>query len=505
MKRFIFYIIIITFCYSLNFSQSLYNDFNRDNISAYEIVADVGSIKITAEEFFYNYEFGPSFTKKVPNSKNVHLKYMIQEKLLALEAMETGKLNKSTIDNVYFDIVGDLATEELFKDEIIEQIKIDSSEIKKATHEKLIEVEFKWLFTEVKDEAEQYYKLLNSGISFDSLFNDQINDKVFVDQRSLKMTLFDLRKKNLNLYNLYSSLKQIDYSQPIFVDGGWYIISLVNQTELLLQTQSDYEQSYQKSFDVLAKIKMDSLSDLYVHHLMLENNPIIKREAFNVLRSYIGKFVLDSNTFIDWELAEKKELALEKIGLKNYNYNDLILVESVGNNFTLENFINWYRNRELHLKFQKTDLIEFSKSLENLVWRMVRDKLLITEAKEKNYYENEWVKKQSSWWKDKITYSVFKNEMLKTFNIAGNEITIEDNPNLTDDEKHDVKFTQKIFQALQTAKKKYPISINYNLLSKINVSTENDIHAIELYTAKNRGLIPRPAYPSIDNEWATWQ
>ncbi len=69
----------------------------------------------------------------------------------------------------------------------------------------------------------------------------------------------------------------------------------------------------------------------------------------------------------------------------------------------------------------------------------------------------------------------------------------------------DIKSIQKIFQVLNSARKKYPITINFENLERINVSIENSKHAVDLYTAKNGGLIPRPAYPSIDNEWAKWE
>ena len=250
---------------------------------------------------------------------------------------------------------------------------------------------------------------------------------------------------------------------------------------------------------------MDSLSDLHVNNMMIRHKPIIKREAFTVLRSYIGKFILDSNKFSEWELLEKKDFALNTLNMeKNSDYNNITLVETAGNNYTLEDFIIWYRNRELHLKFNKENLIEFSKSLRNMVWRMVRDKLLIAEAKEKNYYEDSWVKKQSTWWKDKITYSVFRNEVLNSLNMESNEINIGLKNNINDDET-EIKSNQKIFQLLNSARKKYPVTINHESLDKINVSTENDEHTIDFYTAKNGGLIPRPAYPSIDNDWAKWQ
>ena len=49
------------------------------------ILANAGDKKITVREFLYGYEFGPAFPKKVKNSKEVYLNYLINEKLLASE------------------------------------------------------------------------------------------------------------------------------------------------------------------------------------------------------------------------------------------------------------------------------------------------------------------------------------------------------------------------------------------------------------------------------------
>jgi len=54
-------------------------------------------------------------------------------------------------------------------------------------------------------------------------------------------------------------------------------------------------------------------------------------------------------------------------------------------------------------------------------------------------------------------------------------------------------------------KKKYKISINKDVLNKIKVSSENDKNAIDMYIVKRGNLIPRLAYPSIDNDWASWE
>ena len=44
-----------------------------------------------------------------------------------------------------------------------------------------------------------------------------------------------------------------------------------------------------------------------------------------------------------------------------------------------------------------------------------------------------------------------------------------------------------------------------NVLDKIKVSSENDKKAIDMYIVKRGNLIPRPAFPSIDNDWASWE
>jgi len=67
------------------------------------------------------------------------------------------------------------------------------------------------------------------------------------------------------------------------------------------------------------------------------------------------------------------------------------------------------------------------------------------------------------------------------------------------------ELSKKILHKVLELKKKYKVVINEKILDKIKVSTENDKRAIELYVAKRGNLIPRPAYPSIDNDWVNWE
>ena len=61
---------------------------------------------------------------------------------------------------------------------------------------------------------------------------------------------------------------------------------------------------------------MDILSDQYVKELFVDENPIIKRDVFNVLRSYLGKFILTPEKYSEWELDNKLDIALSNLGIK---------------------------------------------------------------------------------------------------------------------------------------------------------------------------------------------
>jgi len=61
------------------------------------VVATVGPIEITAQEFLLSYEFGPAFTKRRKESRQRYLEFMVNEKLLALDARAHGLQNSARV------------------------------------------------------------------------------------------------------------------------------------------------------------------------------------------------------------------------------------------------------------------------------------------------------------------------------------------------------------------------------------------------------------------------
>ncbi len=180
-------------------------------------------------------------------------------------------------------------------------------------------------------------------------------------------------------------------SNPIEADDGWYIFKIHNVWQNIITTETEMIRLRQESINSLKKNKMDKLSDDYVHKLLLNRNPIIKRQGFNILRSYLGIYNLTEEKYNEWNLSQKLDEALAALQVTKENIGRTIVVEVIDGTILLEEFLVWYRNRSQYIKFNKTSLQSYSSSVESLVWRMVRDKLLTGQAYKRNFQQTESV------------------------------------------------------------------------------------------------------------------
>ena len=506
-----FFVVFISFCVHLSAQDGL-PDFDAflDQPVFNKILAKVGNIEITAEEFFYSYEFGPAFIKKGNDSKERHLKYMINEKLLAADGYSRKIDTSDQANEMYTAFRTDLATEELFKDEVLAKVELTQKEIDALISQKQIEIELKWIYTQSKDEMMQLFKSLEQGISFDSLYHSQFNDSIFISDRYLKTDRYQLEKKNPALAQIIDTLKIGDVTAPVHTPDGWYILKIENLWISLITTESELEKLREEAVRAITKREMDRLSDLYVHELMLDNNPLIKGNTFSIARSYIAGFRLTKEIYDEWGLSQKLNDAIAKLdSSERDNLSNQILVEMKQRNITLGDFLIWYRNRDQYLKFNKNDLNSFTGSLEQYIWRMIRDDLLFQVAEENGYFEKEIVKKQSGWWKDKIVYSMVRNELTNSILIENEEVgSAKSDVSDSADQRDEIisqELAVKMLRTIQKLKQKYPVTINNEVFSTIKVTSENDPAAIEVYSVKKGGLIPRPAYPTIDFDWQSWE
>lgn len=477
-----------------------------DSFEQSSIIAKVDTLIITKEEYFYSYEYGPAFIKRIPNSKEKHLEYLINEKLLALEGYSNNiDTNRQVIQTIK-TYKADLSTEEMFKDKILSKIKNSDDEIDTVITEKQLEVSLRWLYAESDSTIVDYLFKLNSGTPFDSLFLAQLNDSTILEDRSLNTSRYIIGRNNPALTSIIDTLNTKSYSAPVHTNDGWYILYLDNFSQNNLISETEHTRLKEEAVTALTKRKMDFLSDKYVDSLMKSSYAIIKNPSFRILSSYLGKIILDDELYEKWNLENKLNEVLSEIDFDDSkNINKLELVSLQNNYISISDFLEWFWLRDQYIKFNKSSAQTFSQSLESVIWRMVRDELLTREAYSCGYQNHIEVQKQLNWWSDKIVYSAINNEIKNSVLLEYGEINFSNSTEKNENAKLDSEYMSKVFRTLSGLKKKYIVKINKDTLESLKVSTENDKKAIDFYTVKKGGLIPRTPYPTIDYDWINWE
>ncbi len=497
-----------------------------DTLSTDVVVARVGPESITAREFFFSYLFGPSFVKKRPDSRRRHLDFMIYEKLLALGGRSNGKEGDPRVAGNLAAVEGDMATEELYRDDVLSTVRLTDGEIAKAVQGDRVEVTVRWLYVPDRAAADGLMHTLQAGTSFDSLFQLQCADSsISPDDRSMTVTMFQLLRRNAPMAQIVEQLSVGKPSGAVQGPDGWYIVQVDSQWVNAVTTASAEAEAETNARQALMQMKADSLSGVYTQTIMLDADPVIQRRAFDILRAHLGIQLLPPERFEAWGLADRFRAENDSVDyVRADSTASLPLITMRVGIITLGEFLQWYRLRELNLKLRLTSPEAFFLSLEDLVWRMVRDELLVRRAMNRRLEERPGVVVQKRWWRDKLLYQVAKDSLRRT--ITWSDSTLQDwyvqHPGsfrdsagvvrpydeVRDDvlrEWYERALSERLLRALTRLKAQYPVSVDEHNLRRIPVDAEHDPRAIDVVVAKKGGTFPRPAFPTIDVFWQTWQ
>lgn len=469
------------------------------------VVAWVGKKPITVREFMASYEFGPGFPKRQKDSKRVHLSYMINEKLLALQGEDKKYDTTVLYKTLHRALLSDIATEELYRQRIMPRVKLSETEINDAIADKNNEIYLRWLFFTSNDAAQSAYTRLQQAAVFDSLFSAQITDSSMRDQRTFKTDRFKLWQKNPMLARIADSLKVGSLTKPVQAGDGWYIVTIDSMYQNPILNESEMLKERQEVTAVLQTKKMDAYAGRYVDSLIRLQKPVIDGKAFQIIRGYIGRYELSKEVFASWGLQGKADSAYASLDNgKKLPPGALPLVRLADTQLTINDMIVWYTNLVDYLHINKDDKASFSANVESLIWRMVRDYILTKTAQSEGLEQSLAVTNQISWWQDKILYAMVREDLKNALYLDKPETSLALlNPKT--DKDMSVEINKKLFRELLGLKAKHKVVINEPLLKKVAVLDEENPKAIDAYIVKKGGLFPHPAFPSIDTYWQSWQ
>lgn len=480
------------------------------------ILANIGPWKVTAQEFLLSYEYGPAFTKRSSDSKKHYLTYMIYEKLLALDGYHRGLQSSPTVKEILDEVEADLATEELYKDDVLHGVTISDKEIARGVSKENVHLGLKWLYAKTKEDIFRQAKLLRDGASFDSLFAAECPDSITAENRSMQTTGFRLEMKNPALAAAIDSLPAGKLTPPISAPDGWYIVKITDAWTNPIITETDNTKLHEDVRRALLQHVSDSLSDHYVHRMLLAQDPVIDKESFYILRAYLGKKFLSAEKYASWGIGKERELEKYPNPDSAELYRPNVLVRMKNSKFLMGDFLNWEKPRDLYIRLDAKSARSYDASVEDIVWRMVRDRLLTAEAYRRGLQKRESVAKQTTWWEEKLVYRTAKMEIDDNVNRDDSTLLRYYHEHEKDyrDEKGNIRpfaevkedvgrdsfayqETSMLLHKILKLKQQYTVKINDDALKELHVEVENYPKAIDVYTVKKGGSFrTRPSLPS---------
>ena len=495
-----------------------------DTLIANTIVARVGPVAITAQEFFDSYAFGPAFVKRQADARRRHLDYMISEKILALGERAKGNAQDPRVAAGVDAVEGDLATEELYREDVLSGVHVSGEEVAVAARRRNVEVTVRWVYAAERKDIDTLAHRLDRGETFDRIFAEECRN-VPREDRSMKVNMMDLMMRNAAMGRIVENLHPGVPSGIIIVPDGHYIVQVDSVWTTAITTATAEAEARSDARRALTEHKADSLSGIYVQGLMLGAEPVIQRRSFDILRASLGAQMLNDSTFAAWGLADRfrtngDSVVYTQIG--RYDQDTLVTLHTGA--VTIGGFLGWYHVREQNLKLRLTGPQEFFLSLQDLVWRMVRDELLVRKATDRKLQNRPGVTAQKRWWEDKLLYQVAKDSLAKT--ITWTDSTLRayydahprfrrdplGKPQSFDQAKDDVlrewygiALNERVLHRLNALRSRYPVAVDDKALARVPVDADVDPRAIDVVVAKKGGTFPRPAFPTIDPYWQTWR
>ncbi len=464
-----------------------------------EIIAEVGSIKITAEEFKKRYEFVPHIGRHIKGReerlKAETIYSIIAEKLWALEAEELG-YDSSAVMKYTFQSVEDLHLRDaLYRKEIKSKLSKDPEKYIEAKKRALVYLNTRFIFAPDQIEIVRVYSKLQNGDSFDSLLS--LRGEAAVQKEAPYQIHFGQMSEYAE--DSVYSLKIGEFSSPLKSPDGWYIFKLISVEPEIIE------------------------NDKHVKNMEKRVRQIVEaREEENVYQNYYKSFFpgrkVEANGEIFWSfsdkiiqaLAERRIKAEVKDGksvhletedfykIKNQFGSDslnMIFIQFEEDPITLGKFLYFFAFEGFFSSSNDPDIIR--SQLNGRVRRYIELELLTREANKKGMKDDQEVSNDIKIWKDYYLGTLYKQTLFNSSNVSEEEVynyynEKKDSENLATQVKI-IEIRTKNLDELELIFNEIDQGIEFEeIKSKFNsYKSEND--EIEYFPITSRGEVGRIA------------
>lgn len=382
-----------------------------------EIVAKVGDVSISKEEFKKRFEFSPHPRRDnnfdTTLTKLDFLKTLIAEKLLAKNAVEKDLDKTEEFISAYKHIRNLYLRDALYRKEVKEKIAVPDSEFAKGKRKILKTLVAKFIFSDDEKEINDIYNELKKGASFDSILATRPESK---EQKNAEEITFG--KLNEKIEDAVFNLNVGEISKPLELKEGWYIFKVYSFTRKGILDETDLK----KIERVVTERWENKTYENFYKNFFKKTTINADRKLFDRLYEELKKFIHSNEKYFvkkngKFTLFQPEISKIEK----NFSNEEL---NSVFVKFKEEpvKFKDFLTNLKIDgFDFLKFDDKHIHSRLNSTVFIFIQNELLAREALKRKYDELPDVAFDLKLWKDNFLSNLNMKQIYKNVDVSDEE------------------------------------------------------------------------------------
>jgi hypothetical protein len=431
-----------------------------------KVIARVGDIAITVDEFRKRFEFNPRLQqfKDSDQAKIRFLGSLIAEKLLALNADKQG-LTPSPRTKAFLEQINrETVIEEFYNQKIATKIQIEEKELRQTYEKSRRELEVQYTAFKSLEEAHKFRERVLSGEPFEEAKLKSIakagNSWIGVDTLSLRWG-----QATPAIEEALYRLKPREISEPIAASNEFYVARILSEKTDAFGTVEDFQRSKEKIEKILAKRKKSAAFVDYFKKMMVGKKTQIPPERFKyVVESLETAFAIgDSTTEIARTInpspISDREFSQAQQSLQ-VNLKEVLVTFDNGTRWTIREFLQRLSVGRHYLDFSNKE--SFRRGLRQALITMIEQEYIYKEGLKEGLHQSSVVEEEVAIWRENLAAHRLVQQLLSQDERMPDE---NQPPYLTDEQ------LAILTNRLLSLSSQYDITIDVETLNTLQVSS----------------------------------
>jgi len=243
-----------------------------------DVVAIIGRYVLTKEKYKIIKEYMQEKydVKLDPDQEKEFLEYLINRKLMALEAREKGYAEKNDVKVKYEWDFDDIISHDFYKDNIETKSKVTVSEARDYYNRNkgdFVEVKAQHILTKNKDLAKNIYKKVVGGESFDDMAKKYSEDEVTKSSGG-NLGYFTKGMMVKEFEDMVFSLGKDQVSEPVKTIYGYHIIKVLDRRQI------SFDESRDKIINMVQNKRLKNKFDTLLKQLKSKYKVVVNEDQY---------------------------------------------------------------------------------------------------------------------------------------------------------------------------------------------------------------------------------